>query len=72
MRRPTLRRLDVLSKRAVRKAMGQWRTWACLAALQFTRLASSLPADRDQQDKALYSYALAAVVLLAVVIHMEG
>jgi hypothetical protein len=72
MKRHTLRRLDVMSKRALRNALVQWRTWACKAGLQFTRLACALPSDRGTQDRAIYSCLLAAVVLLAVLKHMEG
>jgi hypothetical protein len=72
MTHPTLRHLDVLSRRAVRNALVQWRTLACLAGLQFTRLACALPSDRGTQDRAIYSCLLAAVVLLAVLKHVEG
>lgn len=72
MKRPTIRHLDVLSKRALRNALVQWRTWACKAGLQLTRLACALPSDRDTQDRAVYSCLLAAAVLLAVLKHVEG
>lgn len=72
MKRITLRHLDVLSKRALRNALVQWRTLACKAGMQFTRLACALPSDRGTQDRAVYSCLLAAVVLLAVLKHMEG
>lgn len=68
----TLRRFDVMSRRAVRNALVQWRTLACKAGLQFTRVVCALPSDRGAQDRALYRCLLAAAVLLAVLHRMEG
>jgi hypothetical protein len=69
MKRITLRRLDVLSKRALRNALVQWRTLACKAGLQFTRLACALPSDRATQDKALFLVAAAGA---CVALHISA
>ena len=49
--------------RLVVRAFVAWQTFTVRCGLACTRLANSLPSDRDTQDRALYSAALAVVVL---------
>ena len=58
--------------RLVVRAFVAWQTFTVRCGLACTRLACALPSDRGTQDRAIYSCALAAVVLLAVLKHVEG
>lgn len=61
-----MKALDVLARRYIRRAFIGWQTLTVRLVLQLTRFTAVLPASRETQDRAMYAFAVLALVVIAM------